>query len=65
VFTGKERKRAIVNLADGKCVPCRGGSPPLTDAQIDELMPFVPGCQVKDVDGFKLSNKEWLQNGKI
>jgi 4a-hydroxytetrahydrobiopterin dehydratase len=40
-------------LADGKCVPCRGGSPALTDAQIDELMSFVPGWQVKEVDGIK------------
>jgi len=50
-------------FARGKCVPCRGGEPPLTDAQIDELMPFVPGWQVKDADGvrrlervFKLKN---------
>jgi len=50
-------------FARGKCVPCRGGSPALTDAQIDELMPFVPGWQVKDADGvrrlervFKLKN---------
>jgi 4a-hydroxytetrahydrobiopterin dehydratase len=41
------------NLADKKCVPCRGGSLPLTDLEIDALMSFVPGWQVKEVDGIK------------
>ena len=36
-----------------KCVPCRGGDPILTDAQINKLMPFVPAWQVKEVDGVK------------
>jgi 4a-hydroxytetrahydrobiopterin dehydratase len=41
------------NLAGKKCVPCRGGEPNLTDAQIDELKAFVPDWQVKEVDGIK------------
>ena len=41
------------NLADKKCIPCRGGIPPLTDSEITELMPFVPGWQVIEVDGVK------------
>ena len=41
------------NLAGKKCVPCRGGEPTLNDAQIDELKAFVPGWQVKEVDGVK------------
>jgi 4a-hydroxytetrahydrobiopterin dehydratase len=41
------------SLAKGKCVPCRGGEPALTDAQIDELKAFVPDWQVKEVDGIK------------
>jgi 4a-hydroxytetrahydrobiopterin dehydratase len=40
-------------LVRGKCIPCRGSEPPLTDAQMDELAPFVPGWQVKEVDGVK------------
>jgi 4a-hydroxytetrahydrobiopterin dehydratase len=41
------------NLADKKCIPCRGGIPPLTDAEIDLLKPFVAGWQVREVDGIK------------
>jgi 4a-hydroxytetrahydrobiopterin dehydratase len=41
------------NLADKKCIPCRGGIPPLTDAEIDTLKPFVSGWQVREVDGVK------------
>jgi len=41
------------NLAGKKCVPCRGGDPILTDAQIAELKPFVPLWQIKEVDGVK------------
>jgi 4a-hydroxytetrahydrobiopterin dehydratase len=51
------------NLAGKKCVPCRGGDPILTDAQIAALMAFVPLWQIKEVDGgkrleriFKLKN---------
>ncbi len=29
-------------LASLKCVPCRGGTPPLTDSRINEMMPAVP-----------------------
>jgi 4a-hydroxytetrahydrobiopterin dehydratase len=41
------------NLAGKKCVPCRGGEQTLTDAQISELMAFVPNWQVKEVDEVK------------
>jgi len=41
------------NLAGKKCVPCRGGEPPLTEAEIEELKAFVPGWQIKEVDGVK------------
>ena len=41
------------NLTGKKCVPCRGGDPTLTDAQIAELKPFVPLWQIKEVDGGK------------
>jgi 4a-hydroxytetrahydrobiopterin dehydratase len=51
-FRGK-RKCAMENLAGKKCIPCRGGIPPLTEAQIAELMSFVPNWQVREVDGIK------------
>ena len=34
------------NLAGKKCVPCRGGEPPLIEAEIEGLKTFVPGWQV-------------------
>jgi 4a-hydroxytetrahydrobiopterin dehydratase len=45
--------RYCENLADKKCVPCRGGEPPLTDEEIGGLVTHVPGWQVKEVDGVK------------
>jgi len=36
-----------------KCVPCRGGEPPLTSEQIGELKPDVPDWQVIEVDGIQ------------
>jgi 4a-hydroxytetrahydrobiopterin dehydratase len=36
-----------------KCVPCRGGEPPLTSEQIDGLKPGVPDWQVIEVDGIQ------------
>jgi 4a-hydroxytetrahydrobiopterin dehydratase len=43
----------MVSLAGGKCVPCRGGDPTLTDAEIEELMPHVMNWKVKEVEGVK------------
>ena len=40
-------------LASKKCVPCRGGVPPLDDLQIALFMPQVPEWQVIEVDGIK------------
>ena len=36
----------MINLAAGKCVPCRGGEPPLTNAEIADLMFHVPQWQL-------------------
>ncbi len=36
-----------------KCVPCRGGEPTLTDAEIAELKPRVPDWSVVDREGVK------------
>jgi 4a-hydroxytetrahydrobiopterin dehydratase len=35
-----------MQLAEKHCVPCRGGVPPLNGAQIDALLPQVPGWSV-------------------
>lgn len=40
----------MINLAAGKCVPCRGGEPALTDAEIVDLMPHVPQWQTVTQD---------------
>ena len=47
----------MTNLADGKCVACRGGEPTLTDAEIEDLLPQVNGWQVRDVDSMKRLEK--------
>src|SRR5215213_202158 len=36
---------------------CRGGEPTLTDAEIEDLLPHVPGWQVKEVNGMKRLEK--------
>jgi 4a-hydroxytetrahydrobiopterin dehydratase len=33
-------------LASGNCIPCRGGIPPLTEAEIAELLPQIPAWEV-------------------
>jgi 4a-hydroxytetrahydrobiopterin dehydratase len=41
------------DLANKKCIPCRGGDQAMTDAEINELISFVTGWQVKEMDGVK------------
>jgi 4a-hydroxytetrahydrobiopterin dehydratase len=36
----------VSDLKEFKCVPCRGGDPPLTQAEIAELQPQVPDWTV-------------------
>jgi len=50
-------------LSTGKCVPCRGGEPALTEAEIVDLLPQVPQWQLVTRDDmphlervFKLKN---------
>ena len=33
-------------LAAEKCIPCRGGIPPLTESEIRELLPQIPAWEV-------------------
>jgi 4a-hydroxytetrahydrobiopterin dehydratase len=50
-------------LADQKCVPCRGGTPPLTHEQIEPLARRLEGWTVEDdnklIKAFKVSN--WVE----
>jgi 4a-hydroxytetrahydrobiopterin dehydratase len=39
------------NLAELRCVACRGREPTLTGDQIAELQPQVPDWRVREVDG--------------
>lgn len=52
-----------MNLAEGKCIPCRKGDPALTDAEVRELLPQILEWELVEVDGiqrlqrvFKLKN---------
>ncbi len=36
----------MAELADKKCIPCRGGVPPLKGAELDSLKDQVPGWEV-------------------
>lgn len=40
-------------LVEMKCAACRGDEPPLTDAEIAELLPQVPEWEVVERDGVK------------
>ncbi|HEY9286474.1 MAG TPA: 4a-hydroxytetrahydrobiopterin dehydratase [Candidatus Dormibacteraeota bacterium] len=50
-------------LADQKCIPCRGGTPPLTHDQIEPLIAQLDGWQVEEdrklVKSFKVKN--WVE----
>ena len=43
----------MLELAEMRCVACRGGVPTLTDEEISELHPDVPEWEVIEVDGVK------------
>lgn len=38
----------MASLADQQCIPCKGGVPPLTEAQIAPLLPQLEGWRVVD-----------------
>ena len=46
-------------LAQATCVPCRGGVPTLTDAEIAALLPQVPGWRVAEVGGVPRIQREF------
>jgi 4a-hydroxytetrahydrobiopterin dehydratase len=45
------------NLHELKCVPCRGGEPPLSEAEIVALQPQVPDWNIIEVNGEKRLSK--------
>ncbi len=40
-------------LRDQECVPCRGGVPPLSEAEIQAYQPQVPGWKVIEREGIQ------------
>lgn len=43
----------VDNLRTYDCVPCRGGEPVLSEAEIQRFLPQVPGWKVVEMDGVK------------
>lgn len=41
----------MINLAAGKCIPCRGGESSLTESEISDLMLHIPRWQTVIQDG--------------
>lgn len=40
-------------LEQMECIPCRGGEPTVTDAEVAELLPQVPKWNIVERDGIK------------
>lgn len=49
----------MTGLASQRCVPCRGGEPPLPDHKIQELREELPGWQVVEADGVKQLQRQF------
>ena len=49
----------MAGLTQESCVPCRGGVPTLTDAEIAERLPQVPGWKVAEVGGIQRLQREF------
>jgi 4a-hydroxytetrahydrobiopterin dehydratase len=41
----------VGELAEFKCMPCRGDALPLSKVEIDALIPQVPGWELLEMDG--------------
>lgn len=53
----------MTKLAQEKCIPCKGDTPPMTDAEIVNLKNDVPEWQVIEVDGIpRLERRFKFQN---
>ena len=49
----------MTDLKQETCVPCRGGVPTLTDPEIEELRPQVPGWELVEVEGVRRIQREF------
>jgi 4a-hydroxytetrahydrobiopterin dehydratase len=49
----------MAGLNQASCVPCRGGVPTLTEAEIEELKPQVPEWRVAEVDGVQRLQRDF------
>ena len=47
------------SLSESRCVPCRGGVPPLTDAETAALLPLVPSWRREVHDGIPRLAREF------
>ena len=47
------------HLKNYQCLPCEPGSQKMTDMQIDEMMPHVPGWKVRLKDGVEILEKSF------
>ena len=45
------------NLITQKCIPCEKGAPALTDAELAELKPQIPGWEIIEANGIKKLRK--------
>lgn len=43
----------MTDLAREACTPCRGGEPPMDDAEIARLLPRLPGWRVVEREGVR------------
>jgi 4a-hydroxytetrahydrobiopterin dehydratase len=46
-------------LASEKCIPCRGGIPPLTESEIRMLLPQIPTWEVVEQNAILLLQREF------
>jgi 4a-hydroxytetrahydrobiopterin dehydratase len=49
----------VADLGGETCVPCRGGEPTLDEAEVDALLPEVPGWRVAERDGVKRLERDF------
>ena len=47
------------DLANLKCVPCRGGIPPMLDEKISQLLPSIPGWELVIDGGYEKIQREY------
>src|SRR5258706_722931 len=49
----------MAGLTQATCIPCRGGVPTLTEAELAQLLPQVPGWKVAEVAGVPRIQREF------